>query len=275
MKFANVMTKDADARVLVKLKVVNACVNSSLTYSCETWGNYPLSKVEVQQRKSLKIALDVKSSVPNEIIYIESNSFPLECKIKSRQLKFWKFLEDYMTSHPGSAVAKITQLGKDLNIPYLRHYISLENTYVTPKECKKQLQNCFKTKWEDKIRNASIADHESRLGVYFQINPQLKSWVPNPQSIHEIERKIVTRYRTGSHSLNIELGRFSNTPRDNRLCKCREGVQTIWHIFSECPLTTGKLDIDFENLNDIFANDNVHIHLIKLTKNLKIPLGRM
>ena len=111
--------------------------------------------------------------------------------------------------------------------------------------------------------------------MYSRINPELVSWVPIPQKIHELERKIVTRFRTGSHSLNVELGRFSNIPRENRLCKCGTGVQTVWHIFDERPITHGMIKTNFSDLNELFSNENIHVYLLQLTKSLKIPIGRL
>ena len=274
IKFLNFCMVNRNAPLCVKLDVLDKCVTSSLLYSAETWGPN-VQDVEFIYRTGVKTALDIRENINNEITYIESNTFPLECKIKSLQLKFWLYLEDYMQLHPRSAIAKVTQLGRDMNIPYIRHYINLAKKYGNPNDCKVQLQNDFRVKWTNKINNATVEDNESRLGVYSRINPQLQCWIPVPQAIHEIERKIVTRYRTGSHSLNIELGRFSNIPRENRLCKCGSGIQTIWHIFSECPLTEGRLATQFVNLNDIFQRKNVHHYLLTLTKILKIPIGRL
>ena len=86
----------------------------------------------------------------------------------------------------------------------------------------------------------------------------------------------LTRFRTGSHSLNIELGRYSAISQENRLCKCNRDVQTILHILRDCPLTQDVVrDYGFQNLHDIFSYENVHFLLLNVTKVLKIPLGRM
>ena len=46
-----------------------------------------------------------------------------------------------------------------------------------------------------------------------------------------------TRFRTSSHRLRIETGRWCRTPREKRLCQCGEGVQTEEHIIMHCPRT--------------------------------------
>ena len=88
----------------------------------------------------------------------------------------------------------------------------------------------------------------------------------------EIERILITRFRTGSHSLAIEIGHYSNIPRENRMCKCNRNVQTVWHIFSECPLTIECGRRDFNDLNELFLDQNVHHSLLAISKVLKIPI---
>ena len=86
----------------------------------------------------------------------------------------------------------------------------------------------------------------------------------------------MTRFRTGSHSLQIEIGRYSGTPRENKKCICNTGVQTIWHIFVDCPLTRDLLEnYTINRIEDIFEIREVHTLLIKITRLLKIPEGRL
>ena len=59
-------------------------------------------------------------------------------------------------------------------------------------------------KWKMKIIEAHNRDIDCKLGTYLRINPLLKPFKPG--SYEENERTIITRYRTGSHSLKIEIG---------------------------------------------------------------------
>ena len=88
VKLASFLTKNDTAPISIKLKVVNACINSTLTYGCEAWGSTPLNTVEVLQRKALKMILDVRRNTPNEIVYIESGHTTVQPMIYKRQLKF-------------------------------------------------------------------------------------------------------------------------------------------------------------------------------------------
>ena len=223
----------------------------------------------------IKTALDIRDNVNNEIVYIESNKFPLECRIKKMQLKFWLYLQEYVGLHPTSAISKVLQMGESVGISLIKHYKSLSTSFKEPQSCQETLQNAFRSKWRNLLTEKVEADMDSRLGTYFRLNPDLKPYVPQPQFMLESERKLVTRFRTGSHSLNIETGRYSNIPRENRLCSCGEDVQTIWHIINGCPLTADIANSNFENLQHLFQDEDIHKLLLVATKRLKIPLGRL
>ena len=79
--------------------------------------------------------------------------------------------------------------------------------------------------WKQKLMN-SLVDSDSKLGTYLSINPLMKPFIYVPNAT-ENERILISRYRTGSHSLAIEIGRFSNIPREQRLRSCGQMVQTI------------------------------------------------
>ena len=70
----------------------------------------------------------------------------------------------------------------------------------------------------------------------------------------EYERELLTKYRTGGHRLRIRTGRFDNTARDQRLCKCGTGVQTLHHVLFTCPVTEPLRERNFvaRNLAEFF-----------------------
>ena len=103
----------------------------------------------------------------------------------------------------------------------------------------------------------------------------IKVFVPRPQVILETERILVTRHRKGSHSLSIELGRYNNIPRLERLCCCGTNIQNLWHVFSECPLTIPLIDTPYQDLQSISLDEKVHQHLLIITKKLIISIGMM
>ena len=110
--------------------------------------------------------------------------------------------------------------------------------------------------WKKKFE-ASLEDSDSKLGTYYRINPKLQTDYGS-RIMLETDRILLTRFRCGSHSLKIELGRYSTPriPRDQRLCKCKQ-VQTLKHVLFECNLTQPIRNYNFpNNLRDFFADSN-------------------
>ena len=95
-------------------------------------------------------------------------------------------------------------------------------------------------------------DPDSKLGTYYRVNPTLASNVQIPQTNIKFERELITRFRTGSHSLAVETGRYLNIIRENRLCSCGNGVQTVWHVMAECCETRDIIDKTYINLKELF-----------------------
>ena len=52
--------------------------------------------------------------------------------------------------------------------------------------------------------------------------------------IDERKRVVFTKFRTSSHSLKVETGRWSRVLRENRLCGCGVGVQDEHHVVFDC-----------------------------------------
>ena len=270
IKFTNFCSKNFLAPLSVKLDVLDSCVSTSLLYASETWldcGN----EVEAIYRNGLRTALGVRSNVNNEILYIESGKYPLRCRILKQQLKFWLSIQDYCERSPESALKHFIDVANELDLPYVKWYKSLESTYGSPEHCQRTLEDECRAKWRAKFEAA--VDIDSRLGAYAQVNPTLSTPEYINKIMFETDRLLLTRFRCGSHSLAVEKGRYSNIPREERLCSCGNGVQTILHCFTECPntqhLLSGK---EYVTLNDVFLDEDVCVLLHKVCKVLRISV---
>ena len=80
------------------------------------------------------------------------------------------------------------------------------------KEIKRKLSDKFSNLFTNILQN-----HDGKLSLYKTIKHNLK--LEKYLSITNTEhRKALTRFRTSSHNLPIERGRYSNIVRNNRLC---------------------------------------------------------
>ena len=272
VKFTNFCRTNNNAPLHVKLDVLDKCVTSSLLYGCETWANCS-ADVEQPYRSGLKIALNVRLNLNNEIVHVETGKFPLCSKVKSLQLKFWLFMTTkYMVDFPESALAKVMKIGMDCNSKYLKYYTDLKEEYENPTACKEAIDKKYLEQCKAKMIAKHNQDPDSKLGTYYRVNPTFVHNVMNPQTNMEFERELITRYRTGSHSLAVEIGRYSNITRENRLCSCGNGVQTVWHIMAECCETRDIVRKRYNNLKEVFDDANLHSTLFAVVSKLKVRI---
>ena len=91
----------------------------------------------------------------------------------------------------------------------------------------------------------------------------------------EFERNLITRFRTGCHNLHIEKGRHRNPviPRDQRLCRCNTGIQTLKHFLLECPILNHlRTDNNLVSVAECITSEVIMKYIIEGVKVLKIEL---
>ena len=124
-------------------------------------------------------------------------------------------------------LGKLITKAKELDIQYIGYYVELEEKYNTPKYCRQVISDTYKNDWKELISHAYENDNDSKLGSYYIVNPDMKN--PNiryNKRTFEIDRILITRFRTGSHNLFVETGRYRNprVKREERLFLCNEDI---------------------------------------------------
>ena len=272
IKYNNFVRKNHMAPLSIKLEVLDVCVSSSLVYACETWGSANVSSLEVAYRFGLKRALSVRENTNTEIIYLESDRYPLAVRVSKQQLKFWITLTEYLGENPEHPLAALIEQGRGLNLKYVAYYDNLQREFESPEECQNQLMERYRSGWEESIRRKAGHDELSRCGVYLLVNPEL-SPPKQRNSILEVERILTSRYRCGSHSLRIETGRLCNPfiPRDERHCSCNTGIQSLHHTLFDCPLIADlHEEYNFTSIEEALKREDISQFLLKMERKLGI-----
>ena len=266
IKFRNFCRRHFLAPLFVKIKVLNSCVSSSLVYACETWGMKTSKIAETAFRQGLKSALSVRDCTNNEIVYAESGEWPLEIRIAKQQMKFWSAIEEIVNTDPDHYITKLVRIGESTD--YIKYYRNLMNTHTDVKTCNDSLKRNFKDLLREKFEKAARDDPDSKLGTYLMINPELES--PEYKQKIEYQRVLIRRYRTGSHNLRIEKDRrFPNSKREDRVCRCNMGVQTVRHVIMDCPLLQiSRQKHGIDNLQSGITNDDFLVEM-ECTLNIK------
>ena len=223
-----------DAPFYVKKRVLEAAFMSCILYGCEAWLNVPLKKVETMYMKAVKAMLGVRITTPNELCLIEAGLRPLNAIVKTRQKKFLtKMLEERsdMVDDPFTHVFGITRDMNSTMWSYIESILSGDDFILD--EITRIKQNIVA-----KPMSAT------KFQTYRELNPNLEThflYTRSAPTIPDYLRITFTRYRISSHRLRIEMGRWSRTPPDQRVCSCGTGVQNELHIF-QCPLVHDLLN---------------------------------
>ena len=262
VKLSNFMRNNQAAPITVKRKILNSCLNASLLYGCETWGSISLRKAEALYRKAIKITFGMKNNTPNQIVFIESGLTELKAEIYKRQYDFWGKVLKSINDDPLSQISKILMKGIDNNVHYIRHYKKIYNDFRSAQHCFNFHKETFTNTIKKEIAEKTGVNTYSALDDYILINPLLEP--PdfyNKYTLCESERKLLTKYRTGSHMLKINTGYFQRTPIESRICLCNE-IQTLEHVILHCPMTESLRHGNFpSSLNEFFKQ-----HTLAATK---------
>ena len=227
-KFFLFLHKNYYAPLKVKLKVLDACLYSSVLYNCETWGNVNTSDLEKQYCATLKYILGIRHQCCNEFPYIELGLPTLTSIIQTRQYKFYC---NIVKNKDWPLLRYIVNLGRRSKCNFIAYYDKLINSTTDieffKKKSIKNLQNDIKRKAEA---------GRSRYVKYTEINPTLSK--PNhiyDNYISTTKLQKLSKLRTSCHSLAIEIGRHTRTrkPKEMRLCHCNE-FEDEEHFILKC-----------------------------------------
>lgn len=226
IKYFNFIRTNRIAPIAVKLKALTSCVMSTLLYNCETFGPELPKDLEKLYLKLIKSALNVRPNVPDKIALIESGLLPLRALVWKRQLNFFRRFKKSLGEDSMRQTVFEKLLSDDNHTEFVKHYISLDNKYTNANEIYLEALSDMKSF----IREKACEDTHYKYFIYSKLNPEL---LPSPFLVSSIGDPII-RFRCGSHSLPIETGRWSRTPRDQRLCSTCKVVGDEHHLLFEC-----------------------------------------
>ena len=173
------------------------------------------------------MALGIKMSTPNFMVYGELGRVPLSITIYKRMIAFWrKTPDDTLVLKLNSIIKNILsyeteQLGnhsKWLNhIKHILDVCGLSYMFNNIANIKIEmiveniLHDQYLQEWKQNI------EHSSK-GSFYKLFKNTLKFEPYLLLQPNIVRPLL-KFRTLNHKLPIETGRWENTPRENRTCK--------------------------------------------------------
>ena len=232
-KFFNFIRANKLAPIPVKLKVLEACVASSLLHNCEAFGSKVPKQLETIYFSLIKCCLGVRSNTPNKLVLIESGMPTLETLIYSRQHSFFtKFIGNLKENSARKLVFDGIQ---DSGCDFLDHYVNL----LTAHHSKDDIKSHFSNKLRTEVNSLAEQEDRYKFQLYKRFNPNL-----TPLEFYKTHFKF-PRLRLSSHSMPIETGRWRRIPREERLCTACNTIGDEEHYIYTCP------EVDRSNLDDI------------------------
>ena len=229
-----------------KKKILQAAIISSLLYSCESWVTENLKQMEQMYVAALKSLLGVRETTRTDVVLLETGMPTLHELIKIRSSAFIKKnVNAGITETPLAKVYKMCETKGTGGYRYI----------------KRMLDNPIEECLLDVKRTMNIATSSKAL-KYKEINPGFTVHPVYNSKIYIDERKrvVFTKFRTSSHSLRIETGRWARINPEDRLCNCGRGVQDENHVVFICEKTEAIREkyaisnVVYENLSDMIEN---------------------
>ena len=232
LKFVSFVKRNNDVPFMVKKRIFDAAVISTILYVSESWLNGDLKPIEKQYKWCIKQLLGVRKTTTNDLCLIELGLPPLSALVKAKQRKFfnkmWNERLD-MIDDPLIHSIKILCNYNDSISRYIKDCINndIDEIEIAKNRIKLKISNAF----------------SNRIVFYKTINPGLivHDLYLKKIKVNEIDRISWTRLRLSAHSLAIEKGRWNRRgrgrlPMEERLCPCGQ-IQTEAHVIESCPMS--------------------------------------
>jgi hypothetical protein len=235
----------------VVIELFDKTILPILTYACEVWGYNICDFAKKLQLKFYKIVFKTRQSTPSYFLYGELGKFPVDIHIKCRMLNFWiKLTSPENQSKLSSVMYRFLLRLYNADVHKSQYLTDIKNTLENmgmaniwqqqgtaqistswfKEKVKRNLQDLFIQEWYSSIDNGSIYMNYKMFKNTFKYEPYIHV-LPADLAIK------LFRFRTTNNKLPVNVLRFVNIPRNERLCtKCNmNDVGDEFHYVFCCP----------------------------------------
>ena len=260
----NMLNVFSGCPVKVMLKLVEVLIEPVMLYGCEVWGAFLCKKLSTLDNifsntklpfcklyiKMCKQILGVKKNSSNLPVLAELGVYPIIIKVLRQVYKYALRLINYKkNSLMGQAAIQQRKLMTNGSISFFNIVkfinvslnLKIPTRIMTPDAAlqKKQIESVTKVMidklkekyqkfFKEKIAtNAKLANY-----VKLKQNYGFETYLSNIKDIHL--RRSVTKFRISAHQLPIEVGRYHNIPKSQRLCGLCNAVGDEKHYILHC-----------------------------------------
>ena len=230
----------------LKLQLFHALVKPILLYGSEIWGiGEKINEIEKVFINFLRRTLGVRRSTPKSFMWRETGEMPLQVTILKQAMKYFERMED-LSSERVLTKAWSECNKKATNLEGWRFEVMSEVRRITHgmveitdakqldvKQVMKTIKQTIWTAWQQE---------ESSKSKWYNSLKRSEGSEKYLKDIHNSTlRNCLSRFRLGSHWLEVESGRWQRKLREDRICNTCEHtnvaqVEDEEHMVKTCPL---------------------------------------
>ena len=239
--------KNGDVGVKTFIKLYMGCVVSIMDYCGGVWG------IRGKDQRKLIAADKVQGRAQRFFLGVDKRSpklgyegdLPLPKASDRRLLHAVRFYNYIRKLDESRLVKRMYEVGRknfrgswasELGTAHNELGMSLEwehQSEINVELVRKKLQERDKEKWKAEI----LLKPKLRTYCIFKKEVKIENHVTS--NLPKKSRSLIQRLRIGTLPLEIERGRFSHTPLDQRICKiCNNGIEDECHLLFDCPAYT-------------------------------------
>ena len=292
-------------------QLFNSLVTPIALYACEYWLPFSMTKksfgsletllqswekfsAETLQQKFCRLFLSVMKKTSRLAVLGELGQYPLWCKALQLSLKYEVTLKNKINDGTllSSAMVEMSEMAnkgvdcwfsrmaKVKSLLKLQSFPSFLKPKVIGKKISKVVNGYFDRFWIDSInkieKNGCTCprDH-NKLRFYRQFKASFTQEPYIDLVQNRNQRSFLSRFRTGSHCLRVETGRwtFPKTQLEERTCLyCNSGeIDTEFHCITQCKLNE-KNRIAFYNILCTFDSSFLLLNDDQKLKKILCPI---
>ena len=245
-----------DCRYNTFTKLYSSYICPILDYSAGVWGFKQFSAPEVIQNRSIRYFLGVHRFSSNFVINGDMGWLSCRNRRKIAMINLWnrlvKMPSNRFISHVFNWDRKFSNMRNTWTneMNNLFNDLDLTHTFYQVDHCDtstayERLMNLEEHDWNLSRFNSDKLRYYNMYKACYTPDEYVLSDMPKCQ------RSILAQFRAGILPLEVEVGRFRDTPLSDRICKlCSlNNVEDEYHLLLECPIYADPRALLFQKVN--------------------------
>ena len=243
MKMKNDLGISFNQDIYTTLSLIDFLIKPILLYCSDFWGALKLPRnnpIENLHMMMLKQLLGVQKQTTNIGVLIELGRSPLNLSATKFAVKNWERIRIGKGNSLLLGSYKDGESSWDMNIKQILESNGMQSFYNNEPDTEYPFlyKKVFQKLSEDFHRTSfeTMRGERSKLRTYslFKTTIGIEKYLTETRNTSD--RIAVTKFRLSNHRLMIEVGRYEDTPREERCCPfCPHVVESESHFMFVCP----------------------------------------